>query len=474
MNKRFRLILLLLFSFSYSFSQSGSQSPYSRYGLGDIQYSGFTSQLAMGGFSIAQNDSLSLNFNNAASYAALRLTVFDMAVRGERSRYKIDDATGKRYNGGLSYIAIGFPIIYKKWGGSAGIIPYSTTGYNIQTTGTISDTVSYKNLFTGQGGLNRLYFGNGFHITRNLSLGFNTSYLFGTINKTRNTEFIEQGFYSSAYKVSSTYGTLNFDFGGLFKTDSLFYIHKKDFKRYTVRDSITAVGDTIKITDDNLPRELSSMEKKRLKASRWLRLNIGVTGTYSDHVTETDEILSYTYKKFASTQLPKDTLLYQPNLKNDVNLPSYIALGISLQDHYHWLIGADATFQQWSKYIQSDVQDSLKNSFKLSFGGELTPKFNSINFFQRVTYRAGFRYTQTQLNLRNTPINEFAFTFGFGIPIRKDNVTAAFGNYFSRMNVSFELGQRGTTDNHLLKEQYFRINLGLNITEQWFIKRKYD
>lgn len=474
MIKRFCLILFLLFTITYSFSQSGSQSPYSRYGLGDIMFAGSIAQLGMGGFSIAQNDSQAINYNNPSSMAALRLTVFDAGVRSENSKYEINSLSGQHYNGGLSYITLGFPIIYKKWGGSAGLLPYTTTGFNLQTSGTIADTLNYKNLYTGTGGISKLYFGNGFKVTRNLSLGFNTSYLFGTINKTRNTEFVENGYYNSAYKLSSTYSALVFDFGGMFKSDSVFYIGKKDFKRYTERDSITPLGDTIKVTDDQLPDEFSAMEKKRIKAARWLRLNVGLTGTYAGNHTETDEILSTTYKKFGNVSTTKDTLLYQPKLKNEVTLPSSIGFGFSLQDHYHWMIGADATFQQWSKFVQSDIQDTLKNAMKFSVGGELTPKFNSQNFWNRVTYRTGFRYTQTQLNLKNTPINEIAFTFGLGIPIRKDNVTAAFFNYLSRVNCSVELGKRGTTDNNLLKEEYVRFNIGVNITEQWFIKKKYD
>ncbi len=474
MNIRIAFLLFLFFCFSNTFAQSGSQSPYSRYGLGDNQFGGFVPQLAMGGFSIAHFDTLNLNVSNAASYSTLKFTLIEAAVRADYTISQIIGSKSDNNNGGLGYVAIGFPVIYKKWGSSFGVIPFTSTGYNLITYGKISDTVIYANNYKGNGGLNRFYWGNGFRISKNIAAGFNASYLFGTIEKSRNTEFTESGYYNSLYNVSSSYSIFNIDFGGRFKTDSLFFIRKKGFERYYYRDSVTTNGDTIKIKEDRLPDELSSMQKKKVKASRWLRLNVGLTGTYSTPTTEKDKIISTTYKNFSGIPVAKDTLLYIPQLLNDVNMPSYIGAGVSLQDYNHWLVGIDATFQQWSKFAQSDITDSLKNSYKISVGGEYIPKYNSVHFLERVAYRAGFRYNKTQLDLRNTRINEYAFTFGFGIPIRKDNVTAAFGTYYSRINLSIEIGKRGTTANNLLQENYFRVNLGLNIAEQWFIKRKYD
>jgi hypothetical protein len=42
------------------------------------------------------------------------------------------------------------------------------------------------------------------------------------------------------------------------------------------------------------------------------------------------------------------------------------------------------------------------------------------------------------------------------------------------INLGFEIGQRGTLKQELLKENYFNINFGINILEHWFYKPKYQ
>jgi hypothetical protein len=42
------------------------------------------------------------------------------------------------------------------------------------------------------------------------------------------------------------------------------------------------------------------------------------------------------------------------------------------------------------------------------------------------------------------------------------------------VNIGVEIGQKGTTDAGLLKENYTNIMLGFSLSDVWFIKRKYD
>jgi hypothetical protein len=44
----------------------------------------------------------------------------------------------------------------------------------------------------------------------------------------------------------------------------------------------------------------------------------------------------------------------------------------------------------------------------------------------------------------------------------------------SAINIGVELGQLGTLDGGLIKENYANIILGLSLSDIWFIKRKYD
>ena len=75
MNRIFKIISLLLFSFSLV-AQNESNSPYSRFGLGDIQNFSTANQSAMGGTGIAIYDPLLINLNNPASYSSVFTTLY--------------------------------------------------------------------------------------------------------------------------------------------------------------------------------------------------------------------------------------------------------------------------------------------------------------------------------------------------------------------------------------------------------------
>jgi len=40
--------------------------------------------------------------------------------------------------------------------------------------------------------------------------------------------------------------------------------------------------------------------------------------------------------------------------------------------------------------------------------------------------------------------------------------------------LSVTLGERGTTENNLLKEQFIKFGLSVSYDGIWFVKRKYD
>jgi hypothetical protein len=89
-------------------------------------------------------------------------------------------------------------------------------------------------------------------------------------------------------------------------------------------------------------------------------------------------------------------------------------------------------------------------------------------YWKKVRYRAGFRYHQTYLNLRENQLTEYGISFGLGLPSRRVQSDK------SSINVGFEIGTRGTTENNLINETFFTVHVSLNIYDRWFYKRKYD
>ena len=58
-----------------------------------------------------------------------------------------------------------------------------------------------------------------------------------------------------------------------------------------------------------------------------------------------------------------------------------------------------------------------------------------------------------------------SLSLGFGLPLPKSA---------SRINLALEIGQRGTTNSGLIKEQFMGVHAGFNFCDKWFIQRKYD
>ena len=110
--------------------------------------------------------------------------------------------------------------------------------------------------------------------------------------------------------------------------------------------------------------------------------------------------------------------------------------------------------------------DNLTNSMKLCGGVEYTPEYNSITrYFKRINYRIGGAYNSTPLQFAGNQLKDISITFGFGLPVRKSR---------TKYDVSCTFGNSGTTEDNLIKENFFRIGLSVSYDGIWFVKRKYD
>ncbi len=118
-----------------------------------------------------------------------------------------------------------------------------------------------------------------------------------------------------------------------------------------------------------------------------------------------------------------------------------------------WFFGGEYVSTDYNSFLSvsgaGGANANFANAAQYKFGGYFIPQYNSItNYFNRIVYRAGFRFEETGLNINNEDINEFGITFGVGLPV---------GPGFSNINLGFEYGQRGTTDSGLIQDfQAFR------------------
>jgi len=408
-----------------STAQVKISSPYSIYGLGNLY--GVSSQItgALGGTSAAFSSPFFINPANPASYMALDSNsfVFDGAFNMRSgSLSTIELPTQKTRFGSLSNMYVGFPVA-KWWRSSLGIMPFSSVGYEIHDLQTQEGIGRILNIYKGDGGLNKAYFGNAFSPIKNLSIGINVSYIFGNINKQTSITFPDSAAYlSTKVRSSARLNNLNFDAGLIYRVD--------------------------------------------LKDGKFMQF--GLTYRPKQMVDGRAEKMAYTYVYNVSQDIENlvDTISYQAGNDGTVTLPASMGAGFMIGVTTRWFAIADIDYQKWSDFRYLGSNPGMKDNLRISLGGQFRPSpINMGKYYERMNYRAGLRYEQTYLELGNTRINDLGISLGVGLPMGKSRST---------LNIAVELGMKGTTNNDLIKENYMKITIGTALQERWFIKRRYN
>lgn len=445
---------LLLICITKAEGQVGTVSPYSRFGIGELQFSGYAAQLGYGGAGSAMCDSLQMNFFNPASLSAMKITLVDAALNGSINGLSTYNKKTLKGDAAFNYFSIGFPISRKhNIGTSFGLIPYSARGYNLKYYSIDSQGNKATQTFEGTGSLSRFFIGTGISPLRNFHLGANASYLFGSLQKLHSTSYDTRTLVFSRDISNSSIGDFLFDAGFIYNNDSLLGYTKRK------REKPSGPNDTI-------PRYQI--------IKRQLSFSLSAASSLGAKVKSTNDRVIQTYTEVDGNITIFDTVSYTPPADGNTTLPPSYRFGFSLRSPLHWNFMADYSIQDWSKLEAFGISDKLSRSTRLSAGFEYVPKYNSTRYHQRIAYRIGGRYTQSMFRFNNQPIDDYTLTIGIGLPIKKDAVTAAYATSFSRINLAFEFGQRGTTQNNLVQEKYFRFHVGVNLCERWFNPRRYD
>jgi hypothetical protein len=405
-------------------AQTGIDSPYSRFGIGQLENKSVNARLkGMGSISNAIGGNTYINTSNPASYARFDSVsfLFNAGVSAGSATLRTSTQSESASNSRLSYMSVGFPIA-SWWRASAGLLPYSSIAYNVLIPFENELTGNYAKNFSGSGGLNRFYAGSAFAITKNISIGVNANYVFGNSSNTILLHFYDSVYYANT-KIENQVrvNSFLFDYGLLYTAE---------------------LGNNF-----TLHAGISYNQQMKLNAKRQFAVKSisgGVNG---------------------SIELIRDTIDFRPEEKGELMMPQGIGLGIAIERKNSWLVGADFNWQNWEKFQAFGQSDSLTNAWNIALGGQFTPPHTSIsNYWKRITYRAGFRYDQTYLNLRGEAISEFGISFGLGLPVPRS---------LTSVDVSLELGRRGTIENNLVQESFVNFTLGIAIYERWFVKRRY-
>ena len=143
--KRLINIGLLIFFVMTTMAQSGVNSPYTRYGFGQLSDQSFGNSKAMGGIAYGLRNGLQINAANPASYSAVdSLTfLFDAGMSLQNTNFQENGVKTNAKNSTIDYIAMQFRL-WERMGMTAGFLPYSSVGYNMSQTQFI-DVDNYGN-----------------------------------------------------------------------------------------------------------------------------------------------------------------------------------------------------------------------------------------------------------------------------------------------------------------------------------------
>lgn len=273
-------------------------------------------------------------------------------------------------------------------------------------------------------------------------------YMFGVLNKERKLAFDNTNYLNTVSQEATNVGGFNYNAGAQFKIPVKLYVTKSVLDT-TRKDSLIYYKKT----------KIDWREKD-------YAFQIGLTFQNNSVVNATTNALVRSYRIEDEVVKLRDTVSYLVDYKGKINLPQTIGAGLAFKKGEKLFVGVDYYIENWSQYSYYGVNDLLQNASSICVGAQYTPKPGFLgNTLERGSYRIGFRSTNSHLNLKNTPIVENSISFGAGLPMRRST---------SSVNLSFELGTRGTTTNNLIKENFFKFNIGFSLNDVWFIKRKID
>lgn len=419
-------------------------SPYSRFGIGELVNTTHSAAVGMGNLTAAWHHEQQANLDNPAALGHLRATAFEVQAFMQRSQLSQGDRESDYLNGNLSGLTLAFPLrnpinaaLEKQrydlqWGMSFGLKPYSQTGYQVEGRTFVADFDTIANIFNGSGSTYVLSWGNGFNY-KQFSFGFEMGYLFGRQNLTQRTQFVDLGFSQQNLFVEELgIGAFVWKLGGQYQYDFNELVDEKGEPRGR------RVGD------------------RSLTVGIFGNTNMGATTR-----TESDKIAIDTRTNVT------DTLSVVEITGADATLPANLTIGFMYENFKRLRIGVEWERTMWSNYENTLRAANLGDVNMFKAGVEFIPKANSYrSYLQRISYRIG-AYTGDDPRIVNNQLTRSAITFGLGLPIILPRQQTSF------VNLGFEIGNQSVDGG--IDERFARVSIGFTLNDNsWFYKRKFN
>ena len=426
LHKRLLNVGLLIFWVMAAMAQSGSNSPYTRYGFGQLSDQSFGNSKAMGGIAYGLREGLQINAANPASYSAVdSLTfLFDAGMSLQNANFQENGVKTNAKNSTFDYIAMQFRL-GKRMGLTAGFLPFSTVGYNMSKTETLPNsedqygtTTSTLKSYTGDGSVQQVFVGLGYKVFNNLSIGANLSYIYGDAS----------------------------------------HISSLTFSNANANKSVRA--EKFEVNDYKLDLGLQYTQPLGKKH----KVNLGLVYSYGHDINGK----GYSYKETYMLESNYPLTQTIDTIHSGFSLPHSFGAGFTYVYNNSLTVGLDYTLQKWADVKFFNKEGQFNDRSKISFGAEYRPNAYGRNYFKRMRYRAGAYYSDPYAKVDGKEgAREYGVSFGLGFPLEM---------YQGRsiLNISGQYIKVSPKVKGMLEEQYLRINIGLTFNDRWFMKWKVE
>ncbi len=449
MNKTVAVFAILICLQFNSLAQGNS--PFSRYGIGDLVNTSNILNRGMGGVGIGVKSDRFLNNSNPASYSWIgeplklknlgadlgKLVSFEVGSEFYNSNIKQKTPLNKFSTNNLIFnsMQLGMQLSKKgNWGVCIGLLPVSRENYDIINFKRITNIDSAITSYSGNGGSYKGQIGTAYR-KGNFSFGINSGYFFGRKTTTTEVELIND---SILYFQSQSNNKLNF--GSAFLQTGILYTK-----------NLVATNDKLET------------------------VHFGATYELQNKMKSSEDIERLTFNKnFSSPISATDSVYIRNNVSGKVIMPSSLGLGFSYKNlnkklNSSFVFGIDYTATAWNNFRINGLADQVQNNFLVKGGIEFKPATIEKNYWSKVNYRTGFYYGKDYVKAGgNMPLS--AFTIGLGMPVPNRGKVGLNSAY---INMALEVGKRGNNANNVT-ENFVKLALSVSLADIWFVKRKYD
>lgn len=417
--------LLMLAAASTARAENGLNSPYTRFGFGQLALPEMGIHKAMGGTGTGLRNYNQINMMNPATYSTVDTLTFilDMGMSLQNTNFAEGAIRRNIRNASFDYIAAQWRL-RPGLGMTLAYLPYSNVGYAYSNSAVIRQdddgTVTSSTSYTGEGGLHQAFVGLGWEPFRWISIGANGIYTYG---------YLQHGVANSYSETSGGSGTT---------TSSI----SSRTKIYSVDISALSWNAGMQLTFGT-------------KTDRFV-----LGATYSPAHTLKGRPYVVDYVVTSSIATSADTISFNP-----LSLPETYGAGISWKHGDHLTLAADARLSRFddTEFFGERGMDQ----WRYSLGMQYIPEYNRHNPLRCMHYRAGLYYATPYYKVNGQPgPTEYGASLGLAIPILNR------WNQRSTVNISGQFVRLQPAVRGMMAENCLRLNISVSFIENWFTKWK--